>query len=122
MEAATAAPPSSNGEPPEDLPGEAPDEQAPEATQLSIEGDADVKLHIVGGRAPDQCTLRIDGGEIRVEGAVKKGDRVRLLVEGSIRQTHFIDLVDSKTREVVGTKRKHVMVPDAIARFPQTAE
>jgi hypothetical protein len=103
--------------PPEELPGEAPDEQAPEdVTQLSIEGDADVTMNVVGGRKADQSTLTISGGEIKVAGAMKKGDRVRVVLEGPIAETHFIDIRDPKTREVAATKRKHVLKPDTIER------
>jgi hypothetical protein len=104
------------GTPDPDLPGEGEDAADEVITQLSIAGDADVQLSTVGGRKPDQSTLTVKGGEITVAGAVKKGQRVRIVLEGPIAETHFIDIRDSKTGDVSATKRKHVLKPDFIER------
>lgn len=96
-------------------PGEGEEEQAPDATQLSIEGDADLS-HRVGGRKPDQASLVIQGGEIKMRGQFEKGQRVRVVYEGYIREVHSIDLVDSKTGQVEATKRKHVLKPDHVSK------
>jgi hypothetical protein len=103
-----------------ELPGEGEGEQADEVTQLSIQGDRDVTMSVVGGRKADQSTLVIRGGEITVSGAVKKGDRVRIVLEGPIAETHFVDIRDPKTGDVRATKRKHVLKPDFIERGEAT--
>jgi hypothetical protein len=72
----------------------------------------------LGGRQPDQSTLVIAGGEITVAGAVKKGDRMRVVLEGPVTELHVIDIRDPKTGDVAKTKRKHTMKPDFIERVP----
>lgn len=97
--------------------GENPEADAEEdLTQLSIEGDADIKLGSIGGRKPDQSTLIIRGGEIHVGGRLKKGQRVRIVLEGPVTGEHYDDLKDPKTGGIRSTKVKHIMKPDYIQR------
>lgn len=104
-------------EPQDESPGleAVPDE---EKTTLVIEAGGQISL-VVGGRKADQSTLVLRGGEVTVEGQFEKGSRLRFEVEGVVSQITFTDLMDHKTGEVTGTKRKHVLKLDGITRLEE---
>lgn len=101
------------------LPGEDPDDQAPEdVVQLSITGDADLRIS-PGGRKPDQATVTIRGGEIELaSGAFEMGQRLAIVVEGIVDEETTRNLRDRKTGQLTGTKRKFALITDRVAKVP----
>lgn len=89
-----------------------------EETRLVVEAGGQISLS-VGGRNADQSTLVLRGGEVTVEGQFEKGTRLRFEVEGVVSQITFTDLMDHKTGDVTGTKRKHVLKLDGITRVEE---
>lgn len=81
--------------------------------QLVIEAGGQISLK-VGGRNADEATLTLQGGEVKVSGQFEKGERARLEIEGVVSEITFTDLMDRKTGNVTGTKRKHVLKIDGI--------
>lgn len=90
-------------------------EELQERAELVIEAGGQVSLK-VGGRNPDESTIVFRGGEVTVEGQFEKGSRLRFEIEGVVSEVTFTDLMDHKTGEVTGTKRKHVLKLDGIQK------
>jgi hypothetical protein len=115
MEAATMTPPTSETPPPEDLPGEADDEQAPE--EPVVEGsEAQLSLGIGGSRV-DEARITLEGGELKMRGQFKKGERFRFLIEGTIDAVEVRDHRDRKTGTVTKTVRKHKATIEGIEKL-----
>lgn len=76
--------------------------------EVVLEGDGQLTLAI-GGRKPNVSKVVLRGGQIPFNGEAKKGDHVALRVECVVGEIHVIDKIDSQTREVVETIRKHVL-------------
>jgi hypothetical protein len=87
-------------------PSDQPDDQP--SAELVIEAGGQVSL-LVGGETPDQSTVVLRGGEVNVNGEFEKGSRLKFEIEGVVSEITFTDLMDQKTGEVTGTKRKHVL-------------
>lgn len=95
---------------PGDLPGdpEPGDDDADRREEVVLEGDGQLSLS-VGGKSPNVSQVVLRGGQIPFNGQAKKGDRVTMEVECVVGEIHLIDVRDSKTREIVETRRKHVL-------------
>jgi len=76
--------------------------------EVVIEAGGQVSL-VVGGETPDQSTVVLRSGEVTVNGEFDKGSRLKFEIEGVVSEITFTDLMDQKTGEVTGTKRKHVL-------------
>lgn len=61
----------------------------------------------VGGREPDGASLRITGGRVEIAGQYEKGQKLRVSMLVEVREVAFVDEVDQKTGQVVGTERRH---------------
>ena len=116
MEAGTMAPPASstsngNGNGPDDpevpLEGEG-DDSVETHEEVRIPGDGQLSLS-VGGEKPTASKILIRGGQIPFDGQMKKGDRVTITMELRCAEVHLIDTIDTSTREVTQTTRKHVL-------------
>jgi hypothetical protein len=96
--------------PPDEKPGlEAVPDQ--EDTGFVIDAGGQITLD-VGGNPAEQSSILFAGGEVKVAGEFKKGERVRFEIEGVVSQVAFIDLMDQKTGSVTATKRKHTLKLD----------
>lgn len=84
--------------------------------ELVIEGDGQISL-LAGGRAADESSIVFRGGEVAVNGEFEKGTRLRFEIEGVCSEITFTDLMDRKTGDVKGTKRKHVLKLDGIKKL-----
>jgi hypothetical protein len=109
--------------PDEDLPGDNGAEgRTDEVVQLSIQGDNDLSSR-VGGRKPDEATIRLQGGELQMgKTQFDKGQRVRLVVEGYIAEVHDKDIRDPKTSQVSSSKKKHILKIDHAEKVPLVEE
>lgn len=86
-----------------------------EPVELVIEAGGQISLK-VGGRAADESTILLSGGEVKLAGQYEKGQRLRFEIEGVVSQIAFTDLMDQKTGDVTATKRKHVLKLTGIKR------
>lgn len=118
MEAGTMAPPvgGPNGTDPD------PDEEQLEGeegvethAEVVIPGDGQITLAI-GGKNPNVSKILIRGGQIPFEGQMKKGEHVTMELELRCAEVHVIDKIDSTTREVTETVRKHVLKVEGAKR------
>ena len=112
-----AAAATSNGHEP-DLEGEGDDEAAEIHDEVMIAGDGQLTLAI-GGKTPTDSKVVIRGGAIALEGQFKKGESVALILELRCAEVHVIDKIDTSTREVTGTTRKHVLKVEGVRRVGQ---
>lgn len=121
MEAGTMAPPdpaTRNGAAGDvDLEGEG-DEHVEERAELVIEGDGQLSL-AVGGKNPTVSKIILRGGQIPFTGQLRKGEHLALRVELRCAEVHLIDKIDSTTREVTETVRKHVLKVEGAERMEE---
>lgn len=66
---------------------------------------------LVGGKRPTSIVMRFSGGKVSTSTQHRKGDLVRVTIEGSVDQVHFIDRKDPKTKQTVACERKEIIVP-----------
>lgn len=100
------------------LPGEGEGEQ-PEDEAVIVSGtDPQLTLAIGGGGKPQESTVTLAGGEFKMRGQFKKGDRVTFVVEGTIDEVAIRDNRDRKLNVVTSTKRKHVLSVERIDTMP----
>lgn len=95
------------------LEGEGDGEDQVVHDEIVIEGDGQLSLTI-GGKRPNVSKVVIRGGQIPFRGEARKGDHVSLRLECRVAEVHVIDKIDSKTREVVETVRKHVLKSEGV--------
>lgn len=62
----------------------------------------------VGGRTPTSARLSVEGGGYDVEQEFEKEQVVTITEKVVIREVAFRDIVDPKTKAVVGSRRKHI--------------
>lgn len=128
MEAGTMAPPASstsngNGNGPEypEVPLEGEGDDAVDTHDaVVIPGDGQLSL-VVGGDKPTASKILIRGGQIPFEGQMRKGDRVTITMELRCAEVHLIDSIDSTTREVTQTTRKHVLKVESASKVGEEA-
>jgi hypothetical protein len=88
--------------------GEFPDQAAADADAdgfFDSEGSSGQFALIVGGEAVTSHTVTLQGGKIETDRELKKGERVRIVIEGRVGEVLFADKTDSKTGDVVGCRR-----------------
>jgi HSP20 family molecular chaperone IbpA len=90
---------------PQDEPGE-PESAAP-GEELYMEGDEGYLTTDVGGKKPTDSKLQIVGRSVEIEGQVKKGGRIRAIVELEVGAVKFQDKKDGQTGQVVASTRTH---------------
>lgn len=95
------------------LEGEAADEQVERHDEIVLEGDGQLSLTI-GGKKPNVSKVLLRGGQIPFTGEARKGDHLALRVECVVGEIHVIDKIDSGTRDVVETVRKHVLKVEGV--------
>lgn len=100
-------PPDENPAVPEpDEPGE-PQGGAEPGEDLYMEGDSTDLTTDVGGKKPTDSKLQIVGKSIEIEGQVKKGARIRAIVELEVGGVKHQDKRDGPTGQVVACTRTH---------------
>lgn len=133
MEAGTMDPPSAaeedelaarrngNGGTDDGVPLEGEGDDAVETHEaVVIPGDGQLSLS-VGGEKPTVSKILIRGGQIPFTGQMKKGEHVTITMELRCAEVHLIDKIDSNTREVTETVRKHVLKVEGAQKVEDAA-
>lgn len=98
-------------EPEEGQPGQEPEEPEPAAQEddfeIVLEGSTNQLSFAVGGKKPTASELKLQGGSIGLEGQFSKGETIVLRVEVRVGEVAFVDKIDSKTGQPVGSTRRH---------------
>ncbi len=84
-------------------------------TQLAIPGTRDKIPRSTGGRAPEECEIRLMGGRRPIVGSFDKGDKLALIVDSTVRAAEDIDQDDEwgnvqKTIRVLKARQTYVRV------------
>lgn len=120
MEAGTIAPdaPPAERKPDEpELDGTPTDEEPAEPT---LHGTVDqLSLTGIGGSHPDESKITLAGGELPVLGQFRKGERVKLILEGVVDEVALRDKRDRKTGTVTATIRKHTFTIESAYRLAE---
>lgn len=113
MEAAAPPKPASDRKPDEpDLPGEG--EGDDEIEEPVVEGSESQLSLAIGGRKPEESRITLAGGAFKMSGQFKKGERVRLFVEGTVDEVATRDNRDRKLNLITSTTRTHTLTVEKI--------
>lgn len=84
-----------------------PGEEPAEAFEVTLEGSSNQLSFSVGGKKPTTSELKLQGGSIGLEGQFQKGETVVIRAEIRVGEVAFVDKIDSKTGQPVGSTRRH---------------
>lgn len=91
--------------------GDNPSGQEAALGEVELVIDAGGQLSFaVGGKKPTGSSIRLTGGKISIpsgSGQLHKGDDVVLRVVARVAEVAFVDELDPKTQQVVGSERRH---------------
>lgn len=98
-------------EPTQEPDGDNPSGQEAALGEVELVIDAGGQLSFaVGGKKPTGSSIRLTGGKISIpsgSGQLHKGDDVVLRVVARVSEVAFVDELDQKTQQVVGSERRH---------------